>query len=449
MFRTTLSIRSRLLVWLVGGLLVAVALAGGATYFKARNELGEMLDHELTQIAFSMKDGHFAPSVRAVDNPRDEDDDFVAQAWSTGGTLLYDSNPLYVLPRSTHLGFSRIEWRGRGWRMFSLSSQGRILQVAQPLDAREDMAASVALRILAPDILLVPILLGFAWFAVGRGLRPLSQVSAELGKRHASSLEPLPEGTLPKEISPLVGALNALLQRLAQAFETQRHLVADAAHELRTPLTAICLQAQVLERTRDAEAQAQTMGELKAGAERATRLVQQILTMARLEPEAGLQPFAPVELADLAKSVVVDYAPLAEKKGIDLGLAECKSCATLGESENLRVLLGNLVDNAIRYTPAGGRVDVRVIEEAKDVLLEVEDTGLGIPEEERERVFDRFYRRLGTDVPGSGLGLSIVKRIAELHRARVVLGTAAGGVGLKVTVRLRGAEMTSSARRHD
>ena len=260
-------------------------------------------------------------------------------------------------------------------------------------------------------------------------------------------LRPLNEAGLPTEVAPLVHALNGLLDRLDRALDAQRAFIADAAHELRTPLTAVHLQAQLAERaTTDAERSA-ALAELRAGLERATRLVEQLLTLAREEPGVSERPFAPVNVTEVAREVLAEYAPIAAARGVDLGLAQGSAAAASdalvdGDANALRTLVSNLVDNAVRHTPAGGRVDVAAQRDGADGLLTVRDSGPGIPASERERVFDRFYRVPGeaaAGVTGSGLGLAIVKRIADRHGATVSLGpglTGPGGEGLGVTVRL-------------
>jgi two-component system OmpR family sensor kinase len=224
--------------------------------------------------------------------------------------------------------------------------------------------------------------------------------------------------------------LNDLLQRLATALATQRAFIADAAHTLRTPLTAVHLQTQMVARaTEDAERQ-QTVAALQRGVERATHLVHQLLTLARLEPEATQSLQGRVALNPLLHTVIADHVPLATAKRIDLGLARDDPACLLGDVNSLRILFDNLLENAIRYTPEGGTVDVQITSTSDVIQVEVIDTGPGIPPAERIRVFDRFYRREGTDGPGSGLGLAIVKTIAERYRGQITLHNRNHGPGL-------------------
>jgi two-component system OmpR family sensor kinase len=290
----------------------------------------------------------------------------------------------------------------------------------------------MAVRTLLPWLATMPLLGGLIWWLVGRDLQPLIDVAQAVRQRHPTALEPLPTAGLPQEVQPLVVALNDLLQRLATALATQRAFIADAAHTLRTPLTAVHLQTQMVARaTEDAERQ-QTIAALQRGVERATHLVHQLLTLARLEPEAAGQPLAHVPLNSLLHMVIADHVPLAAEKGIDLGLVRDDPAGIMGDVDSLRVLFDNLLENAIRYTPEGGTIDVQITSTPDAIQAEVIDTGSGIPPAERARVFDRFYRREGVDGPGSGLGLAIVKTIVERHRAQITLHDRNHGSGLVV-----------------
>jgi two-component system OmpR family sensor kinase len=255
-----------------------------------------------------------------------------------------------------------------------------------------------------------------------------------LGRRTPDSLDALPQDGLPVEIVPLVQALDDLLARLARALESQKAFVADAAHELRTPLTAVQLQIQLAERAKTDEERQAAFTQLKQGQSRAAHLVQQLLTLARQEPGVAPQPHSAVDLAEVARLVVAEHAPLAAERNIDLGISQEQQAIVSGDFEALRVMLGNLVDNAIRYTPPGGTVDVASQLRDGTAAMEVSDTGPGIPGEDRERVFDRFYRREINHASGSGLGLAIVKNITDRHRASIVLENRIPGPGLRASI---------------
>jgi two-component system OmpR family sensor kinase len=262
--------------------------------------------------------------------------------------------------------------------------------------------------------------------------------------RTPSGLEPLPVTDTPEEVVPLVQSLNDLLRRLDEALAAQKAFVADAAHELRTPIAALQLQVQMLERAAsDAERHA-AIGDLQAGVRRGAHLVNQLLTLARQDPDLTDRSKSPMSLGELARSTVAEHVVAAEERQIDLGMTQADDAAIIqGNADGLRILLRNLVDNALRYTPAGGAVDVAVSVSGPDAILDVADNGPGIPPEDRRRVFDRFYRGSGTGETGTGLGLSIVKSIADRHGAHVELGSSAAG-GLSVRVRFPLLQQTAS-----
>jgi two-component system OmpR family sensor kinase len=427
------SLRSRLLFTLVGAVLAIGLVTSAATYFAARAEIGELLDEELRQVALSLRD-HARLDLGSLGRAVDPAHRVVVQIWDPTGGAVYSSDPTPPLPLTRAPGFSTIEHGGRTWRMFTAVAGPRTIQVAQPAALRTELAANVALRILVPILASLPLLGFLVWLIVGRGLAPLSRLARSLRARSPTSLDPLPAVDLPDEVQPLVGALNDLLRRLETAFAAQRRFAADAAHELRTPLTALGLQIQLLERAREERERSAATDRLKHGVKRATRLVEQLLTLARLEPDAAEQPVARVELDALVRSVVSDLGALAEAKPVALALVRAEPAAVHGTEDALRILASNLVDNAIRYTPAGGRIEVRVFKVGDRVVLEVADTGPGIPPEERQRVFDRFHRVPGTESPGTGLGLAIVKQVAGLHGATLELADGLDGGGLTVRV---------------
>lgn len=429
------SLRTRLIVALVGALLVVGLAAAAATYRTARAEIGDLLDEQLRQVALSLRD-HARLDLRSLGRPDGPPPRVVVQIWDPSGGAVYASDATPPLPLTRTPGFTTLEHDGRRWRMFTTLAGPRTIQVAQPTAVRSELAADVALRILLPVLAALPLLGALVWLIVGRGLAPVSRLARSVAGRSPASLEPLPTDGLPQELQPLVGALNGLLGRLESAFALQRRFAADAAHELRTPLTALGLQIQLLERARDDSDRATAISRLKRGVGRATRLVEQLLALARLEPDAARQPAGPVALDVLARSVVADLEPLAQARPVALALARVEPVLVVGADDAWRILVANLVDNAIRYTPAGGRIEVRVFRADARAVLEVADSGPGIPACERERVFDRFVRGAGVDAPGSGLGLAIVRQVADLYGATVTLDAGLGGGGLTVRVAL-------------
>lgn len=295
---------------------------------------------------------------------------------------------------------------------------------------RQEIAEHFLKALLTPLLFGLPVLGGWLWFATWRGLKPLDEVAAELGRRAPERLDPVAPAAAPREVRPLLEALNALFARVGRAMENERAFTADAAHELRTPLAAITAQAQVAARARDAAERDHALAQLSASARRASHLVEQLLTLARLDPAAGL-PMSALRLDTLAAEVCADHGAAALEKGIALELDAPAPVTVAGNAAMLRVLLRNLVDNAVRYTPPGGKVGVGVTARG----LTVSDSGPGIPAAQRADALRRLHRLAGQEVEGSGLGLSIVARIAALHRARLELADGIGrpGLGVRLT----------------
>lgn len=433
-----MSIRKNLLVWLLPGFLFASLCAGIAIYFKTHEEVGEMLDYELRRIAYFMQySSSFMPEqidkIGDLD-PSDDDTDLVVQVWNLNGVLLYSSLPSVKLPQASAQGFSTLKNVNEQWRVFSLISGNRVIQAALPEEESWENAAGMTLRMLAPLAVLVPALALLVWITVRKSLAPLVHVTEQVEIRDESDMSPLVIQTVPEEIRPLMMALNRLLNRLEESIASQRRFVADAAHELRTPLTALSLQAQLVEQAQDPGERSEADKNLRLGITRAAHLVSQLLTLARQEPEVQ-RPMGNLDLAALVRQVVGEFAPLADFKKIDLGVSATQTAFVNGDKEALRILVGNLVDNAIRYTPEGGKVDVTLNNDRSGVILKVEDTGPGIPTEDRERVFERFYRIASNEVQGSGLGLAIVKQIVQSHDALVEIETGQNGVGIIFSIK--------------
>ncbi len=436
------SIRSNLIAALIGAMFAAMFFGGWATYSAAHNEASDLFDYQLQQIALSLRDQTFQGSAEALAS--DESLDYVIRVWNQTGLTIYSSRRHQSMPELTRLGYSTADSDEGEWRIFAIQHHGMTIAVAQPMRVRNQLATDAAWRTLKPFLLLLPALALICWLLVSRGLQPLAQLAQSLRVRSPESLEPLPEPDVPDEVAPLVGSLNDLLARLKVARDAQRAFVADAAHELRSPLTALQLQLQLVERAESDVARSQALADLKNGLRRTTHAVQQMLTLARQEPGAAEYAMVPVSLAALVRAVVVEHERLAEAQQLDLGVTDADESAVVqGDADALRILLANLVGNALRYTPAGGRVDVACGQNEDGTFLEVVDNGPGIPAAERERVFDRFYRRHDDNAvgigekSGSGLGLSIVRTIADRHGASVRLSDAQPGdeaSGLRVTV---------------
>jgi two-component system OmpR family sensor kinase len=423
------SLRSRLLLALLAALLFTGVAASAATYLQARAEIDRILDYQLRQQALALRDNRFRAGLDA-----DPEQDIVVQVWDRYGAQLYLSHRGRPLPRLHELGYADVTQDGERWRVYAVSVGSDLIQVGQPLSIRRKMAADAALRLLLPVLAALPLFGALIWWILGRGLMPLNRLAASIGQRAPSSLSPLPIAGQPAETVPMVRALNDLLARLEAALRRQREFTADAAHELRTPLTAVRLQAQLLERASSAAERAESISALRAGVERAAHLIDRLLLLARLEPEAMTQPFAPVDLAALAAEALEDLRPAAAAKSIRLSMRAAGQVVATGDRPALQALLRNLVENAVRYTQAGGSVEVGVDARDGQARMTVTDDGPGIPAAERSRVLDRFYRCAGSPGEGSGLGLAIAERVATLHGATLELTDPADHRGLCVRV---------------
>lgn len=336
------------------------------------------------------------------------------------------------------------EFRGRAIRLVVLRhpirpgrGQGAVLiQVGERLTLRAESARQLLLRIMVPQALLILVAMLVVWYAVGRGLGPLASLQRDVTARSDRDLSPLPEDKVPEEVRPLVRAMNELLDRLNKALESRQRFVADAAHQLRTPIAGIKTQTELAMRLTQSDDTQTTLKQLHTATEQATRLVNQLLSLARAEPGAGrVQRAEPLDLVALARATTTEWVPRALARNIDLGFDSPLSGARVeGDPFMLREMLNNLLDNAVRYTQPGGQVTVRVAPEPPGVVLSVEDNGPGIPETERARVFERFYRILGTGTEGCGLGLAIVREIALSHGGNASLADSAKDTGTRVRV---------------
>jgi two-component system OmpR family sensor kinase len=434
------SIRANLVLWMASALVLGTAVVLGATYWLTRNEVGRAFDEELRQVAHAVhlredwsqtrririaRPG-FALSVRAYDQ--------------TG--RMYFETALPSLPAdlqpSYAEGFASVATQDGPWRVYTHVTEEGIVQVGQALATRDVLARDLSISVLMPMLMLIPLLVVIVAWVLKRGLAPLDETSRRVSDRDASRLDPLPTHGVPGELLPLVHQINALLARLEGSLDAQRRFLADAAHELRSPVAALALQVQLAERAHTPAAREAAFLELAHGVERARRLVQQLLDFARLEPGVQPEPFVATDLARLAREVVGRYAAQADAQDVDLGADAPPSAVMLGSEPQLRALIENLVDNALRYAPRGTAVTVSVRARDDGLELGVVDAGRGIPAAERERVFERFHRVAGDHTRGSGLGLAISRAIVEQHQGSIALSDAQPGAplpGLAVTVR--------------
>lgn len=435
------SLRGRLLWFVLVAILLAAVLQAVTAYRGALQQADAMFDDHLQQMAHSLRGGVPLGIAQAEDDDGTGFDLYV-QIWGQDGRQIFRSTRSALPPRAV-LGFSDVEAHGNRYRVYTLQTPSQTVQIAQNLSARTARARGLALRAVLPFALLTPLLMLAVWWIIERSLAPIDRARRQVANRAADDFSPLAESGLPDEVRPLVDELNLLFGRVRGAFDAQKNFVADAAHELRSPLTALKLQAQALRRA-DTEPAAREAGitRLNQGIDRAIRLVEQLLLLAR--EEAGTWQTGPgaerVDLQTVVKLAVADVLPQARHKRIDLGLAENQptlaNVSVNGQVEALRILLRNLLDNAVKYTPSGGQVDVSLQLDEGQAILAVEDSGPGIAADDRSRVFDRFFR--ASDVAleaGSGLGLAIVKVIADRHGVTLALDRSERLGGLKVNVR--------------
>ncbi len=436
--RVTHSLRGRLLWFLLAAITLAALAQASIAYRTALDDADQIFDYHMQQMALSLRSSTPLSNTEATERleAAPGNDDLVVQMWSPDGVQVFHSVSRARLPQRAVLGFSNLKANGTTYRVFSIQTNNQTVQVAQDLAVRRNMAGNLALRTLGPIAVMMPILMLVVWWVVSGSLEPVARVRSQVARRQADDLSPVSEAGLPDEVRPLVHELNLLFGRVRTAFDAQQNFVADAAHELRTPLAALRLQAQSLDRAPDAEARKVAVGRLTAGIDRATRLVEQLLVLARQEASAANGVATrPVDLAELARRTVGDLVGLAQAKDVDLGLQHADPASIEGQPDALHILLRNLVENAVKYTPGGGTVDIAVRADKATADVIVEDSGPGIPPEERERVFDRFYRVAGSDAAGSGLGLAIIKAIAERHGATLTLDKSERLGGLAATVR--------------
>jgi signal transduction histidine kinase len=425
------SIRARLLLGLL--LLVAVMslIVGSITYRRVLGEISTLFDYQLRQMALSLGDQASVLSGYPLP-PQAENSDFVIQIWDIFGTRVF--SPQLPFVSNAVLDYSDLTFQGKRWRVYVLVNRTSVIQVAQPWSVRETLAREAAVRIVVPLLVLLALMAAAAAWIVAGAMRPLKGLTTQLEHRDIHSLAPLAAPDLPAEVSPLVEELNRLLERLSGAVASQRAFVADAAHELRSPLTALSLQLQLLERARDEPERGLATARLRAAIERATHLVGQLLTLARNEPEGPSGDPNPVALGGITQNAVADVQPLAQQRRIRIDVDAPPDIAVKAEAEAVQILVRNLLDNAVRYSPEDSSVRVRVLRNPRgQAVLEVSDQGPGIAPEDRSRAFDRFYRAPGATAGGSGLGLAIVKAIAQRHAAEVTLGDAEPH-GLRVEV---------------
>lgn len=422
----------------LGLVTILIGLAAGTVSFIfAYQEAQEFQDDALRQIA-ALTDinqlrakGH-DPAI--IDTPSNADSDpenrVVVAVLSPGAVSAT------WLPSDLPPGLHTVSGPQGDWRVFVYSVRhGERIAVAQATAVRDEAAADSALRTLVPIGILLPMLVWLIARIVRKEFAPVRLLAQRLDDQPPERPATLSESGLPDEIASFVRAINRLLQRVTRLMGEQRRFIAEAAHELRSPLTALSLQAQNLERAETPEAMRERVIPLREGIERARRMTEQLLNLAR--NQASAPHWETVDVAKLARELIAEYLPLAEARDIDLGLDECGDITLATESQSLRLVLNNALDNALRYTPPAGEVTLRLYTEGDDAVIEVSDTGPGIPAVEHERVFDPFYRIEGAGAEGSGLGLAIARDAAARLGGTLSLHDRPGGPGLVFRYRQR------------
>jgi len=423
------SLQARLAVWMTGVISGFALIAGLISFGSSYKEANDLQDDQLLQIALLASNHFLNPPTQGADakaNLNDPDSrvilQFIPPAGSAkSGSDVVSAEPLLKLPEGLPEGIQTLTVNDETWRiMVKTLDNGARVAVGQQTAVRNEIARDNALRTLLPFVVLIPILLLLVSALISRMFKPVKDLALELDQRDPQDLREVADHHVPSEIHPFVIAINRLLSRVAQSMAVQRRFLADAAHELRSPLTALSLQAERLASS-DLSVQArQRLDDLQGGLQRSRQLLDQLLALARVQ-ESFKEQTATVSVRRIAHQVMEDLIPLAQAKKIDLGMVG-EEVANLYVSEiDLKTLLKNLLDNAIHYTPEGGKIDLHIRRAMGKTILQIQDTGPGIPEVERERVFDPFYRILGNDEVGSGLGLSIVKAITDRLGAEVTL----------------------------
>ena len=433
------SLKRHILVLALSAIILVWLAAAAFTYVDARRELNELLDAHLAQ-ASTLLVAQASHELQEISTegplPHKYSQRVAFQVWQDGAQLRLRSANAPVEPlTSQESGFSDAVIKGQRWRVFSTWDHTGIMliHVAEKTEVRDQLARGIAANLLRPLWVALPLLAIMLWWAVAGGLRPLIRLTQEVERRAPDNLAPLDATATPQEVAPLIDRLNRLFHRIGSTLENERRFTADAAHELRTPIAAIKAQAQVARGATVTEERNHALAGAIAGCDRATHLIEQLLTLARLE-NVTADALEPCPLHQLAASVLAELAPAALDRGVHLELADSEEATINGLPTLLTVMLRNLVDNAVRHTPAGTTVRVEASSIEGRPYVTIRDDGPGLPTEELEKISQRFYRPLGTTASGSGLGLSIVQRIAELHDATLSFSSNATKSGLKVTV---------------
>ncbi|MGF6265889.1 two-component system OmpR family sensor kinase [Paraburkholderia atlantica] len=431
------SLKNQITVTLIV-LVTAVGLIDAYTsYWLSRKHIGELLDVHLQGAAIWLSAGNVG-AIGSHGPPQHSVDGFVGQIWRSGDAAPTDNtDPELLFDRNAPDGYSIESIGGHAYRIYTLrKADGQYTyQVGQPVAFREETARHAALESLIPTLILIPLVWLAIPFVVNAAFASLSRAAAQselVGIRH---LEPLDISGVPDEVRPFAASVNRMIARLQVGIDAEKRFVADAAHELRTPIAAMQLRVDNLVNAPDEAARSERLRELREAIARASTMIRQLLSLARADAQLDLTAIETVDLSQLVQKLVADFLPVADARSIDLGVGKFESAQVEAREGELRMAVRNLLENALRYTPAGGTVDIDLFRSADDLVVRVTDNGPGIPEASLDRVFDRFFRLRAEDSEGSGLGLSIVKSVVAKYRGSISLANRSDGhSGLIATI---------------
>lgn len=447
------SLRRRLLSWLFASITLGVIAQAVVAYNVALDEVDLLSDYHMEHMALALKNGLPPPVTPAQLDDEDPSDGFdtTIEAWNNDGEQVLGGSAADQVPAHEVLGFSTLKSEGKTYRIFAVQYLHGVIQVTNDMSSRNELARKLAWRTSMPVLLMAPLLLLGVWWLVSLSLRPIEQARAQVADRQSNNLSPLPTTNLPSELLPFVNEINHLFERIRNHLASQHNFIADAAHELRSPLTALRLQVQGVQRANTEEERQLANHRLLEGIERSTHLVEQMLILARQEENNISSACKTLDLPQVARLAMADVLPLAQVRHIDLGSDSMVASVVQGQADALRVLLRNLLDNAVKYTPENGIVDISIFRNADNqIVLRIEDSGNGIAQADMPRVFDRFFRGQQQDAAiGSGLGLSIVRAIADRHDIVIDMRRSGRLGGLQIELLFPHEQVTSQSRDND
>lgn len=432
------SLRKQLSCWLLPLYCMAAVVTIATTYWVFGRTVDFFMDNQLRVLVDSHVGQTQAPVIQPLTAHNVEKGDLIVQIWDRNDRLLATSWPSLRVSAQGTSGFHDVGTGDQSWRVYTVRTPDRTIQSAQSLWFRHRIIKSQAFQAGLPIVLLIPVSALILWLGMRWSFKRLESVVKAAASQNEHSVVELPVEDVPTEIQPLVLAVNRLLTRLKTAFAAQRRFVQDAAHELRTPVTAVSLQLENLKSHVSGDEATAQVGQLEAGIARTKRLVEQLLRLARQEAPRSDAVSTSIALEELLRDIVGQFMPIADRRRIDLGMNAKAAPHVQANADDLHSLFHNLLDNALRYTPEHGVIDINLYNDAGSAVVEIIDSGPGISEEHLPRVFDRFFRVLGSDADGSGLGLAIARSAAERSRAILALRNRGEGTGLIAYVRFAG-----------